>query len=1191
MAPAVSPGGSFHRSHSTPELYALANPDSSLSTLSFEIPSFQSSLNFDTRLSFGAEELDLSLPKDTAETNAASVTAEPVVADLDERPKLGRSNTISGRTRSWLPGSKSASNVRDLLTAFTTSPSGKDNVSPKDSQISKPHGTQETSQLTRSESVSGFGRSRKSQAQDPSSSLRASVDSSDVPTLPQDKGPRKGYSRFSKPGGKDQSSRPSDSVPSLPKAKSRTSSYFSIMNQRPATVFGKLGLGSDSDSSDASSSTSLALPTNTTDTIPSNPTSISDLNSSTDSSSLDVPSRGCERDPLSSVFKNLDLEVGILEANPTPPSLRMHVVKSTLLPFLQQYTNLASVRLLQPEDIERRAIVLNKWWTVLLDQLGSLGVQPTPGVDRVSLLDALTLLMMRPEWRQVTSYFQPLDARSPNEPLRRRPQNQSAGSPPGSAGVAGSAKSVEQNVRTMFVSNLVRQVELVVDKMSQRNATAGLVNFCGKACAYAFFFAPGVADILVRLWGLDTLLIQRVADEFGLPRRSNGESEDIVALFPPCLGNMGWSSIKTMGSSLRTVPSMSPELAKIRWYSPWIARWRGRDTDLFYIFCKYYHILAEEFMPDGLPLIEKSRAPAFVLVHSQVLAILDTTVHRQAALQAFGAASQLSDGIHGLDTSAAAMPGLPADFFKSMSENRLVALLKDFFSETSPALARARHTYAETFMAIMKAATKRISQFDFGASHTLCDFLEEALVAYDAAEVADDPSTRYVDWEFWFRVCRLISESLNAMTEMRVLCFIYTIWDTATRVPKRKEALCLDWLLSEETFYRLFNHWCPMIRAYYMRLLCWRICRDTGSPRKVDTKIFLAVAARLKTVWAHYLYLQEEADIRGCYAPSTAPCYPTPGKKFMIIRSEVNVPLANMFMGFDTIGKPPNPDELAERISSADPLQSKPDGKKKWSLLGLNKAKSDYKYSGGDDFERGRRAPPPPSKGGKNSSRFGGGTSSPSSESTSRAESPIFEEPRYVFRFVLNWYPPAAMPTVDRVLSRPRLPSPAQSWVSSRRRSIGELPPINPGLPPITRRISGSVQTGLINEAKNASPLSALDTAPRRASMSSSTFSRVTSDRSDSDNSDQPGSCPSLLDRGTTSSPDSETSGNGGTQPIKPCGEFVKSSVYAGRALAEWSIVVHECNNFVERRREEGILGLSDVEVPLLSLETHRRAN
>lgn len=58
--------------------------------------------------------------------------------------------------------------------------------------------------------------------------------------------------------------------------------------------------------------------------------------------------------------------------------------------------------------------------------------------------------------------------------------------------------------------------------------------------------------------------------------------------------------------------------------------------------------------------------------------------------------------------------------------------------------------------------------------------------------------------------------------------------------------------------------------------------------------------------------------------------------------------------------------------------------------------------------------------------------------------------------------------------------------------------------------------------------------------------------------------------------------GNGGT-------ERGKRAKYAGRALAEWGLVVGECNNFVERRRAEGVPGLRWVEVPTLGVEGFRR--
>ena len=46
---------------------------------------------------------------------------------------------------------------------------------------------------------------------------------------------------------------------------------------------------------------------------------------------------------------------------------------------------------------------------------------------------------------------------------------------------------------------------------------------------------------------------------------------------------------------------------------------------------------------------------------------------------------------------------------------------------------------------------------------------------------------------------------------------------------------------------------------------------------------------------------------------------------------------------------------------------------------------------------------------------------------------------------------------------------------------------------------------------------------------------------------------------------------------------------YAGRALAEWALIVMECNNFVERRKAEGVPGLKLLEVPTLGVEGFRK--
>jgi len=217
--------------------------------------------------------------------------------------------------------------------------------------------------------------------------------------------------------------------------------------------------------------------------------------------------------------------------------------------------------------------------------------------------------MTRPEWRMAPSHFAPLSERSASR------QNQSPERQKSSASMKSSAsqfltESVYHNARTMFIQNLLSQMSFVVDKMSLRHAPASLVTFCGKAAAYAFFFVPGVAEVLVRIWKLPGGILRRVADELGLPRRVNKlDLDEVLAPFPAHTHSLGWTSVKSMVTLLRQDAYLPILAAKIPWFGPWVSRWCGRDSDLFFVFVKHYHILAEEFLPSELSLVEKARSP------------------------------------------------------------------------------------------------------------------------------------------------------------------------------------------------------------------------------------------------------------------------------------------------------------------------------------------------------------------------------------------------------------------------------------------------------------------------------------------------------------------------------------------------------------------------------------------------------
>lgn len=435
--------------------------------------------------------------------------------------------------------------------------------------------------------------------------------------------------------------------------------------------------------------------------------------------------------------------------------------------------------------------------------------------------------MERPEWRLYPSPFCPLTDRIPPPSVSRSTSSTSLAS----SGSDFLTESVNHNVRNMFTQNLLAQMAFVIDKMSLRSAPASLVSFSGKTCAYAFLFCPGVADVLVRLWGPNMETMRRVLHECGIQRHSKleGISRRICSSFPPTIQHLRFYSLTKTLRDLREPANLPLGTVNMLWHGPWVNRWSGRETDLFYIFVKYYHILLAAFLPSEATRMERVCAPGLLMVHAQLLTNLDSTIHRHATPThdepLNGAATVTFDDVLCDPDATAAIPLPPANATRLMAENRLIMLIRDFLSERSSGYVAARSMFAQAFSDILKAAARQTSVYDQNACYTLCDFLEEAIVILVRYEHITSNMETVLDWSFWLTVCKHMVQSQNTTTEIRLFSFLYTIWPTIASNDERREGTCRNLLLDSEFFESRFNHWCPMVRAYYMRLLCWRVAR------------------------------------------------------------------------------------------------------------------------------------------------------------------------------------------------------------------------------------------------------------------------------------------------------------------------------------------------------------------------------
>ncbi|KAL8945018.1 MAG: hypothetical protein Q9216_000002 [Gyalolechia sp. 2 TL-2023] len=759
-----------------------------------------------------------------------------------------------------------------------------------------------------------------------------------------------------------------------------------------------------------------------------------------------------KKDDLWSEFRALDGDFQKFQSRTS--TLKTAVVRSTLLPFLRTYADHLSNNTLRPEDVDRRVNILNRWWTGLLEMLNGRNGESVSGSDRPAIVEAVTSIMVRPEWS-----IPYLGGRFRHEAGSRLPLNSRSTTSLGSTSSDFLAESVFHNVKNIYVQNLLSQMAYVVEKMSARNVPASVVTFCGKATAYAFFYCDSVAEILVRLWRPSRETIGRVLAEHNLEKDADlkDSANSVMPNFPQSLHGLAFNSVRATMRHLRSRPQLPVAMAYIPWQGPWIGRWAGRDTDIFFGFTKSYFNLLNSFLPSDSTSEERLCAPGYVLLQGQMLTVLDSVIQNSNSHngQALLDPLYVPELFRETDASASILPLPPTTISRSMAEHRLIILLRDCLSGSALIVSRVRDMFAESFERLLKAAARRTSMFNHNACFSLCDCMEEALAILMRYFNSTKSDTSTLDWPFWLKVCRQMLESQNTMTDVRLYAFLYSLWTTITAEENRKRQVCLEWLLDEECFEKHFNHWCPMVRAYYMRLLCWRIGRSGGSGSVLDNMILKTLTLRLHRVWENFLYLQDSALHTGRPRLSTAPCSPAPSRHLLIIRNDSQPAPGGMFLTFDSILSPSSSTVATayerhgsmgkfmgtnESYTSRDPPSI---GKKSWSLL-----KNIMPFAGSAMVSSKESS--------KNNSRGGGPKSrngyteaqtkmdvSLSSKSSITPESPTFRA--HSFKFSLEWIDSEKVPFgKEQQIHAPRLPLSLSNQYKPSEFSESNHEPVDP---------------------------------------------------------------------------------------------------------------------------------------------------
>jgi hypothetical protein len=298
------------------------------------------------------------------------------------------------------------------------------------------------------------------------------------------------------------------------------------------------------------------------------------------------------------------------------------------------------------------------------------------------------------------------------------------------------------------------------------------------------------------------------------------------------------------------------------------------------------------------------------------------------------------------------------------------------------------------------------------------------------------------------------------------------------------------------------------------------------------------VSDRLKTVWSYYLWQKHAAEGEGKVLPSTAACHPAPGRRLLIIRNDNQIPTTSLFLGFDGLLSPASETQPTaykrhsltslSRLDSTDyNVPESSSQKKRWSLLGKI-----IPFTNPDGTAQSQDTPsltlkPSPLEQVRNATAAARTRPSLSTQHHNSSSSSINSDstPTTPTHRAFFKFSLEWTPPLHQVLPHPHNLGP--NHPSSLQMKTTIPPPQNRRLSP--PRLPAPAHAWLV------------------------------------------GQIPATVNE---------------VAPIKPANTEAK---YSGRALAEWSLVVMECNNFIERRKAEGVPTLKLLEVPTLGVEGFRK--
>lgn len=504
---------------------------------------------------------------------------------------------------------------------------------------------------------------------------------------------------------------------------------------------------------------------------------------------------------------------------------KTNILRKTLLPYLRVSNTLelpggCDVQVQRSLESVLTAVLL-RWWSSLLGSVALTSL--VSSTDRNAYLEGISRIISRSEWFSAD-------------------------------------KDTLRQYRQLLVSTLDYAISRL---LSLKVVPVAFLAFVGKVFAYSYFHIPKVSNALLFLLNVRVGVIKRA----GIPAPANSTTKPFPSSVQTWV-NFSGISVPKNREHINCVPPPHHPVDGIK--DPngtWVPRWCASDSDIFFSFLHHYLNVCLHYVDDDY---DPLNLPGFKVILAHVFHILETSVNRMALANADRPADRQLSG------KVPPKGNLAAPVLKALKTFR------DFnYSNTS-----FRHSLCRNVDSLLVQIAKTSSIYDYHKNSVILNVAHEIV-----HQVGQD-----VDWEFWLGcVYMMLQNTDHAQSLIKSFSFLFNVWDQIPETLPNEAATAphlkwltdstasfkvnfINWLISQQSWERLFTHWNPLVSSYYIRLLVWRVIGINNFESSIAIQTTKKVESRVRK--AHQMLLDHDKSAnKNVYKPDS----PLGGRKLGIV--------------------------------------------------------------------------------------------------------------------------------------------------------------------------------------------------------------------------------------------------------------------------------------------------------------------